>query len=52
MEQFILNEEFAEVRAAQLGGPGTMMLGPTLITHGSADQKREHQRPILRGEVQ
>ena len=52
LEQFILNEEFAEARAPQLGGSGTMMLGPTLIAHGTEDQKKQHLGAILRDEVQ
>ena len=34
MEQFIMNEEFAESRAPQVGGMGVSMIGPTLIIHG------------------
>jgi alkylation response protein AidB-like acyl-CoA dehydrogenase len=52
MEQFIMNEEFAEARAPQVGGMGVSMIGPTLIIHGNDEQKREHLGAILRGEVQ
>ena len=52
MEQFILNEEFAEARAMNVGGMGTAMIGPTLIIHGSEEQKKEHLSRILAGEVQ
>ncbi|MGB2694195.1 MAG: acyl-CoA dehydrogenase family protein [Dehalococcoidia bacterium] len=52
MQQFIMNEEFAESRAPQVGGFGTSMIGPTLIIHGSEDQKKEHLGRILSGEVQ
>ena len=41
MEQFILNEEFAEARAPQLGGMGVQMAGPTIIIHGTEEQKAE-----------
>jgi alkylation response protein AidB-like acyl-CoA dehydrogenase len=51
VEQFILNQEFAEAGAPQPGGLGVMMLGPTLITHGTEEQKREHLPRILSGEV-
>lgn len=51
VEQFILNEEFAEARALQLGGLGVMMLGPTLIAHGTEEQKQDHIPRILSGEV-
>ena len=50
--QFILNEEFAEYGAMNVGGFGTMMLGPTLIVHGTDDQKKEHLPGILNGSVQ
>ncbi|NJD66114.1 MAG: hypothetical protein FIB00_12920 [Chloroflexi bacterium] len=52
MEQFIMNEEFAEARAMNVGGMGTSMIGPTLIIHGNEEQKKEHLGAILRGEVQ
>jgi alkylation response protein AidB-like acyl-CoA dehydrogenase len=52
IEQFIMNQEFAEARAPMLGGSGVMMLGPTLITHGTEQQKREHLPRILDGTVQ
>jgi alkylation response protein AidB-like acyl-CoA dehydrogenase len=52
MEQFIMNEEFAEARAPQVGGMGTSMIGPTLIIHGTDEQKKEHLSRILTGEVQ
>lgn len=51
MEQFIMNEEFAEMRAPSVGGMGVAMLGPTLIVHGSEEQKKEHLGRILSGEV-
>ncbi|MBK6560863.1 acyl-CoA dehydrogenase family protein [Candidatus Amarobacter glycogenicus] len=52
MEQFIMNEEFAEARAMNVGGMGTSMIGPTIIIHGNDEQKAEHLGAILRGEVQ
>jgi alkylation response protein AidB-like acyl-CoA dehydrogenase len=52
LEQFIMNEEFAEARVMNVGGMGTSMIGPTLIIHGNEDQKKEHLGAILRGEVQ
>ncbi len=52
MQQFILNEEFAEAQAPQLGGMGTSMAGPTIIVHGTDEQKAEHLPKILRGETQ
>ena len=50
-EQFVLNEEFAEAGAPQVGGFGVMMFGPTLIVHGTEEQKREHLPGILSGET-
>jgi alkylation response protein AidB-like acyl-CoA dehydrogenase len=50
--QFIMNEEFAEFGAMNVGGFGVMMFGPTLIVHGSDEQKKEHLPGILNGEVQ
>jgi alkylation response protein AidB-like acyl-CoA dehydrogenase len=52
MQQFIMNEEFAENRVPPVGGMGTSMVGPTIITHGTEDQKKEHLSRILSGEVQ
>ncbi|MDA0366278.1 MAG: acyl-CoA dehydrogenase family protein [Chloroflexi bacterium] len=51
VEQFILNEEFAENGLNNVGGFGVMMIGPTLMVHGSEEQKQEHLPKILRGEV-
>src|SRR5688572_8307369 len=51
-EQFILNEEFAEFGAPQVGGMGVSMAGPTIIKHGTDEQKAEHLPRILKGEVQ
>jgi len=50
--QFVLNEEFAERGAMNVGGFGVMMFGPTLIVHGTDEQKTEHLPGILSGEVQ
>ncbi|TAK61120.1 MAG: hypothetical protein EPO22_08685 [Dehalococcoidia bacterium] len=49
MQQFIMNEEFAENRVPPVGGMGVSMVGPTLITHGSEEQKKEHLSAILSG---
>jgi len=51
MEQFIMNEEFAEHRVPPVGGMGVMMVGPTLIVHGNEQQKKEHISRILSGET-
>ncbi len=52
MQQFIMNEEFAQNRVPPVGGMGVSMVGPTIITHGNDDQKKEHLARILSGEVQ
>ena len=52
MQQFIMNEEFAENRVPPVGGMGVSMVGPTIITHGNEDQKKEHLAASSRGEVQ
>jgi alkylation response protein AidB-like acyl-CoA dehydrogenase len=46
-----MNEEFAEARAPQVGGMGVSMIGPTLIIHGTEEQKKEHLGRIISGEV-
>ncbi len=51
MEQFIMNEEFAEARVPNVGGMAVSMIGPTLIIHGNEEQKKEHLGAILRGET-
>ncbi len=48
MQQFILSEEFAEAKAPRFGVP---LVGPTLIIHGTEEQKEEFLPPILRGET-
>ncbi len=51
MEQFIFNQEMAESGAPGVGGSGLSMLGPTLIVHGSDEQKEKYLPPILDGNV-
>jgi alkylation response protein AidB-like acyl-CoA dehydrogenase len=50
MEQFIMKEEFAMARVPHPGGRGVEMVGPTIILHGTAEQKSELLPPILQGE--
>ncbi|MCK9486040.1 MAG: acyl-CoA dehydrogenase family protein [Dehalococcoidia bacterium] len=49
-EQFVLNEEFARHGVTNAGGSGVSMIGPTLIIHGTEEQKAEHLTKILSGE--
>ncbi|MDA0256990.1 MAG: acyl-CoA dehydrogenase family protein [Chloroflexi bacterium] len=50
-EQFILNQEMALADAPDIGGLGTQMIGPTLIIHGSEEQRRQHLPEVLAGRV-
>ena len=51
MEQFIFKQEMALANAPGVGGQGVSQLGPTLIVHGTEEQKKEHLPKILSGEV-
>ena len=51
MEHFILNEEFAKAGAPGVGGQGVGMLGPTLIVHGTEDQKKKFLNATLNCEM-
>ncbi len=48
----IYNEELAYLRAPGRDIFGVRMLGPTLMIHGSEEQKQTHLPPIARGEIQ
>ena len=50
MEQFIFKQEIAQAAAPEVGGQGVSMLGPTIIVHGSEEQKRAYLPGILSGE--
>jgi alkylation response protein AidB-like acyl-CoA dehydrogenase len=51
IEQFILNQELAAAEAPIVGGPGVKMLGPTIMLHGTEEQKRRFLPPTLAGEM-
>ncbi len=51
MEQFIFNEEMAKAMAPPVGGSGVMLLGPTLLVHGTDAQKQKYLPAILSGET-
>lgn len=46
-EQFVLSEELALRRLPRPGGIGIAMAGPTIITHGTGDQKRRFLPGLL-----
>jgi alkylation response protein AidB-like acyl-CoA dehydrogenase len=51
MQQFILSQEMAEASAPNVGGMGISLAGPTIIVHGTDEQKAEHLPKILAGET-
>jgi alkylation response protein AidB-like acyl-CoA dehydrogenase len=51
VEHFIFNQEMARSGAPPVGGQGVSMLGPTILVHGSDDQKQRFLEPTLRGEM-
>jgi alkylation response protein AidB-like acyl-CoA dehydrogenase len=52
IEQFIFNTEMAEARVPGAGGGIAFgMAGPTIIVHGTEEQKQENLPGILSGEV-
>ncbi|MBX7112160.1 MAG: acyl-CoA dehydrogenase family protein [Dehalococcoidia bacterium] len=51
MEQFVLGAEMAKAHAPMVGGSGVLLLGPTLIIHGSDDLKQRVLPKILKGET-
>ena len=51
MQQFVFNEEMALARAPRAGGGiAFAMVGPTIMLHGSEEQKKRFLPPILSGE--
>ncbi len=50
MEQFILRQEMAESEAPVVGGGGLSLLGPTVLVHGTDEQKQRLLPPTLSGE--
>jgi alkylation response protein AidB-like acyl-CoA dehydrogenase len=51
MQQFILSEEMAEAHAPPVGGMGISMVGPSVIVHGTEEQKKKFLPTILSGET-
>ena len=51
MQQVIVNQELSRAGSAPLvNGIGLGMCGPTIIAHGTEDQKQRYIRPLLRGD--
>ncbi|GAA2433472.1 acyl-CoA dehydrogenase family protein [Actinomadura vinacea] len=51
MQEFILQEELMRARVPTVNGIGAFLLGPTLLVHGTEEQKARHLPGIARGEV-
>ena len=52
MEQFILKQELAAGGAPEVGGAnGIPQIGPTLLVHGTDEQKAKLLPPTLRGDI-
>jgi alkylation response protein AidB-like acyl-CoA dehydrogenase len=50
-DQVAYHEEFAKVRRPAHPGPGIFVVGPTVIKHGTDEQRKRFLRPGLRGDV-
>ncbi|MGE0228647.1 MAG: acyl-CoA dehydrogenase family protein [Dehalococcoidia bacterium] len=51
MEQFVFASEMAQAQAPQPGGQGLSLLGPTLLVHGTEEQKAKYLAPTIRSEI-
>ncbi|WP_306359253.1 acyl-CoA dehydrogenase family protein [Nocardia sp. CC227C] len=50
VEEFILHEEMMRAGVPTVNGIGAFLLGPTLIAHGTPEQRAQHLPPIASGE--
>jgi alkylation response protein AidB-like acyl-CoA dehydrogenase len=51
MQYLIFSEEMAYARAPRMDGGGTGIVGPTILVHGTDEQKDKFLPPIAHGEV-
>lgn len=51
MEQFIFNQEMAQTGAPGVGGSAVGLFGPTLVLHGTDEQKEKYLPSIVAGET-
>jgi alkylation response protein AidB-like acyl-CoA dehydrogenase len=51
MEQFVYAAEMAQALAPQPGGSGLSLLGPTLLVHGTEEQKAKYLPPTIKSEM-
>jgi alkylation response protein AidB-like acyl-CoA dehydrogenase len=51
MQQLVYNEEMSRLRAPGFGGTGVAMVGPTLMMHGTDEQRERFLGPIARAEM-
>ena len=51
IQYLIFNEEMAYHRAPRMDGGGTGIVGPTILVHGTDEQKKKYLPPIAGGEV-
>lgn len=52
LKSILIDEEFARAGVSRgIGGQGASMLVPTLLEHGSEEQKRAYVGPTIRGEM-
>ena len=52
MKQVVFSEEMTAAQAPGVDGFGIKMLGPTIMVHGTEEQKKRLLPPIARGELQ
>lgn len=50
-QEFVLQEEMMRARVPTVNGIGAFLLGPTILTHGTDEQKAFHLPRIARGET-